>query len=71
MKKIILLLPLLFCAILVHAQKQIGVDIDGEAAADASGGSVSLSADGTVVAIGATGNKGTGKNQAGHVRIYK
>jgi Flp pilus assembly pilin Flp len=49
---------------------QIGSDIDGEAADDFSGSSVSLSADGAVVAIGAALNDGNGSN-AGHVRIYK
>ena len=49
---------------------QVGSDIDGEAAGDRSGISVSLSSDGSTVAIGATGNDGTGSN-AGHVRIYK
>jgi hypothetical protein len=48
---------------------QLGSDIDGEAAIDQSGGSVSLSSDGTRVAIGARFNDGTGTN-AGHVRIY-
>ncbi len=48
---------------------QLGSDIDGEAAGDRSGSSVSLSADGKRVAIGAWGNDGTG-NWAGHVRIY-
>ena len=49
---------------------QLGNDIDGEAAGDLSGWSISLSADGTIVAIGAYLNNGTGSN-AGHVRIYK
>ena len=49
---------------------QLGVDIDGEAAGDQSGYSISLSSDGTRVAIGATGNDGNG-NDAGHVRIYE
>ena len=44
-----------------------GGDIDGEAAGDQSGTSVSLSSDGTRVAIGATGNG----NNAGHVRVYE
>ena len=48
---------------------QVGGDIDGEAAADASGLSVSLSSDGTRVAIGAINNDGGGTN-AGHVRVY-
>ena len=47
-----------------------GNDIDGEAANDQSGISVSLSSDGTIVAIGAFGNGGNGTN-AGHVRIYE
>src|SRR5690554_640 len=37
---------------------QIGADIDGEAAGDQSGYSVSLSSDGNVVAIGANLNSG-------------
>ena len=51
---------------------QVGADIDGEAADDASGRSVSLSADGSRVAIGAPGNDGAARavNLAGHVRIY-
>ena len=49
---------------------QLGSDIDGEAASDYSGTSVSLSSDGTTVAIGATGNDGTGAD-AGHVRVYE
>jgi hypothetical protein len=48
---------------------QQGLDIDGEAAGDYSGFSVSLSSDGSTVAIGAVGNNGKGSN-AGHVRIY-
>ena len=46
---------------------QLGADIDGEAANDSSGESVSLSSDGSRVAIGAPGNDG---NDSGHVRIY-
>jgi hypothetical protein len=49
---------------------QQGADIDGEAAGDNSGRSVSLSTDGSTVAIGAHNNDGTGSN-AGHVRVYK
>jgi hypothetical protein len=48
---------------------QRGADIDGEAAGDDSGTSVSLSADGQTVAVGAYGNDGAGSN-AGHVRVY-
>ena len=49
---------------------QQGDDIDGEAAGDYSGTSVSMSADGATVAIGATGNDETG-SYAGHVRVYQ
>jgi Flp pilus assembly pilin Flp len=49
---------------------QVGSDIDGEARDDRSGRSVSLSSDGSTVAIGAYGNDGNGSN-SGHVRIYK
>ena len=48
---------------------QLGVDIDGEAAGDESGVSVSLSSDGSIVAIGARKNAATG-GYAGHVRVY-
>jgi len=49
---------------------QIGSDIDGEAAGDRSGYNVSLSSDGTVVAISSQENSGNG-SYSGHVRIYK
>ncbi len=52
------------------AWTQLGSDIDGEAEYDNSGYSVSLSSDGTVVAIGALYNDGSGVN-SGHVRVYK
>ena len=48
---------------------QKGADIDGEAADDLSGKSVSLSSDGTILAIGATRNDGNGAD-SGHVRVY-
>jgi hypothetical protein len=48
---------------------QRGDDLDGEAAWDESGCSVALSADGSVVAIGARNNDATGTN-AGHVRVH-
>jgi hypothetical protein len=49
------------------------IDIDGEAAGDYSGWSVSLSSDGDIVAIGATRNSANGPNagKAGHVRVYQ
>ena len=49
---------------------QIGADIDGEAADDTSGKSVSLSADGSIIAIGASNNDGNGAN-SGHVRVFR
>jgi Secretion system C-terminal sorting domain len=48
---------------------QKGSDIDGEAADDRSGWSVSMP-DSNTVAIGAIFNNGNGNNDAGHVRIY-
>lgn len=41
---------------------QVGDDIDGESASDLSGESISLSADGTILAIGARKNHGSGRN---------
>ena len=49
---------------------QVGNDIDGEAASDYSGYSVSIDSDGSHVAIGAYNNDGNGSN-AGHVRVYE
>ena len=49
---------------------QLGSDIDGEAAGDRSGISVSLNTDGLIVAIGAHANDGNG-NTSGHVRLYQ
>ena len=50
--------------------KQMGQDIDGEAAGDLSGRTVSLSSDGLTVAIGALNNDGNGSD-SGQVRVYK
>jgi Flp pilus assembly pilin Flp len=61
---------LLLCSSLSFSQTQIGDDIDGEAADDRSGYSVSLSSDGSTVAIGAFLNDGNGTN-SGHVRVYE
>lgn len=49
---------------------QYGAPIVGEASSDTSGRSVSISADGNVVAIGADFNSGNG-TASGHVRIYR
>jgi hypothetical protein len=52
------------------AWTQFGADINGEAAYDYSGSSVSLSSDGNRLAIGAPGNDGSG-SLSGHVRVYE
>mgnify|MGYP001499803755 CR=1 FL=1 len=49
---------------------RLGRDIDGEAASDYSGWSVSIDSDGDRVAIGAYWNDGTG-SKAGHARVYE
>ncbi len=59
----------MFCCLLAEAQTQIGNDIDGEAPGDLLGRSVSLSADGKRVAIGAPFNSANGLS-AGQVKIY-
>ncbi len=50
-----------------NAWTKLGNDIDGEAAGDYSGHSVSLSSDGTMLAVGAPYNG----NYQGHARVYK
>ena len=52
------------------AWTQVGIDIDGEAAGDQFGFDVAVSADGTTVAVGATGNDDAGAN-AGHTRVFR
>ena len=68
MKKLILLTTFLLPS-LIFSQTQLGSDINGDAAADQSGRSVSMSSDGAIVAIGAYYNDGNGSN-SGHVRVY-
>ena len=53
----------------INMKTEVGADIDGEAADDESGWSVSLNSTGNVVAIGAPFNDGNGDN-SGHVRVY-
>ena len=60
---------LLFLYSACFAQTQLGLDIDGEAIFDRSGSSVSISADGNRVAIGAPMNNGSAFS-SGHVRVY-
>lgn len=50
---------------------QVGSDIDGEGDFDRSGNSVSISANGNRVAIGARQNDNNGNYDSGHVRIYE
>jgi len=69
MKKLLLITTLCF-AFSVNAQwVQDGTNITGEASNDEFGSSVSLNDNGSIVAVGAIGNDGTGAN-AGHVRVY-
>ncbi len=49
---------------------QVGTDIDGEATGDLSGSYVAMSADASIVAVGAHANDSNGNN-SGHVRIYQ
>jgi hypothetical protein len=50
---------------------QLGNDIDGEAGGDKAGDSISLNANGTVIAIGSSLNSPGGNTSAGHVRVYE
>ena len=59
----------MFCSVLVSGQTQIGL-INGEYTNDQSGYSVSMSSDGSVVAIGALFNDNSGSN-AGQVRVFR
>ena len=70
LKNLFFLLIIFFqlCVQESFGQFQIGADIDGEAAGDYSGSSVSMP-DVNTLAIGAMRNDGTGAD-AGHVRIY-
>ena len=55
----------------VKSYIQVGLDIDGEAAGDHFGRSVSMSADGTTFVVGAPSNNGRNGTDSGHVRVYK
>ena len=66
---LLLLTCLLSLSSVTLAQTQLGLDLDGEAAGDRSG-EVSISSDGSRLAIGALGNDGNGEN-SGHVRVYQ
>ena len=62
---ILIIVPFFLTILTAHGQVQIGGDIDGEAARDESGASVSLSYDGSVLAIGAWSNAEDGQHEAG------
>ena len=64
---IFLLIP---CFAFSQDWKKLGSDIDGEASGDQFGESVSISSDGSIIAIGAENNDGNGSN-SGHVRVYE
>jgi len=70
MKTIILLFSLLLSTVVFSQWTQKGLDIDGEALGDFAGNSVSQSADGSIVAIGALGNDDSASG-AGQVRVYE
>lgn len=67
-RKLIFIFIIFLFQIPTFAQTQKGIDIDGEAAGDFSGCSVSMP-DANTIAIGAWGNDGKAA-EAGHVRIY-
>lgn len=71
-KKVVLLIGLLLALASLQAQiwNQIGNAIEGEAAGDNFGWSLSLSADGSVLAIGGPRSDVNGRN-SGHVRIFE
>ncbi len=50
---------------------QKGTDITGEANGNSSGTAVSLSADGSIIAIGAGSNNGVNGSASGHCRIFE
>lgn len=63
------ILPFLF-SIGLFSQTQVGSDIFGESNEDFSGYSVSLSGDGSILAVGAPYNNGNGQD-SGHVRVFE
>ncbi|MBU2927068.1 T9SS type A sorting domain-containing protein [Winogradskyella psychrotolerans] len=69
MNKVFIFL-LLICFCYSNSQTQIGEDIDGEASENSFGQSVSISSDGSILAIGGYNNSGNGI-WSGHVRVYQ
>lgn len=68
--KVILLLFLNVISLIIRAQVQLGQDLDGEYENDLFGTSVSISHDGSIIAIGSEYNSDHGE-KSGHVRVYK
>ena len=54
----------------INSFAQVGLDIDGEAADDQFGNSVSMSSDGTTFVVGGRFNNGITGSNSGHVRVY-
>jgi hypothetical protein len=50
---------------------QVGTDIDGEGEGDESGYSITMSANGSRIAIGAPFNTGVNGTESGHVRVFE
>src|SRR5690606_15800156 len=65
-----LILLFIFFPCLIFSQTQIGQDINGVGAEDQAGWGLSLSADGTIVAVGADGYDGNDAD-SGHVRVFE
>jgi len=68
-KRIALLIAFIF-SVNMHAQTQIGSDIDGESFSDQFGRVISLNADGSIMAVGGEYNDGAAPD-SGHVRIFQ
>ncbi|MEM8900682.1 MAG: T9SS type A sorting domain-containing protein [Bacteroidota bacterium] len=70
MNRLFVFLPLFSLTICLHGQIQVGQDIDGELSGDYFGRSVSISSDGSLLAIGGSQNDGNGLS-SGHTRVYE
>lgn len=68
-KSVSLIISILVIGLTSYGQVQIGNDINGENPGDLSVHTVAISANGTIVTIGAIENA-DGGNRSGHVRVY-
>ncbi len=66
-----LLLCLMIFSVLIHAQTQVGQNINGDSADTFGGSSVSLNDDGTVMAVGYQGHDSPGLTDNGLARVYE